>query len=159
MGARRGEGVSPGGTVVASELPRGRATLLVRVMMAGPLLPDAIAELAALPEDALERGLVEGELADVVYRLGAKPSRTQEEEEIVAMVKGTFTEARKMERAEGRAEEAARNLLTVLEARGLAVPDAARERILAQKDPERLERWLAKAVVAASVADVLDEPS
>jgi hypothetical protein len=60
-------------------------------------------------------------------------------------------------RAEGRAEEAARNLLTVLRVRGLTVPDAVRERILAQKDPERLERWLEKAAVAASVAAVIDE--
>jgi hypothetical protein len=62
-------------------------------------------------------------------------------------------------RAEGRAEEAARNLLTVLRVRGIAVPDAVRERILAQKDPERLERWLEKAAVAASVSAVLDEPN
>ncbi|MFL6233595.1 MAG: hypothetical protein ACJ76N_10715 [Thermoanaerobaculia bacterium] len=50
-------------------------------------------------------------------------------------------------------------MLTVLRARGLAVPDAARERILAQKDPERLERWLEKAAVAASISAVLDEPN
>ncbi|HEX4960206.1 MAG TPA: hypothetical protein VF173_05160 [Thermoanaerobaculia bacterium] len=62
-------------------------------------------------------------------------------------------------RAEGRAEEAARNLLTVLRVRGIAVPDAVRERILAQKDPELLERWLEKAAVAASVAAVIDEPN
>jgi hypothetical protein len=62
-------------------------------------------------------------------------------------------------RAEGRTQEAARNLLTVLRARGIAVPDAVRERILAQKDPERLERWLEKAVVASSVAAVLDDPN
>ena len=60
-------------------------------------------------------------------------------------------------RAEGRAEAAARNVLTVLQTRGLAVPEAARERILSQKDPERLERWLKKAVVAASIDAVLDE--
>ena len=48
------------GVVVASELPRHRSTLLVRIMAAGPLLPDAIADLAELPEDAVERGLVEG---------------------------------------------------------------------------------------------------
>jgi predicted transposase YdaD len=59
----------------------------------------------------------------------------------------------------GRTEEAARNLLTVLRVRNLAVPDAARERILAQEDPERLERWLEKATVATSVAAVLDEPN
>jgi len=62
-------------------------------------------------------------------------------------------------RAEGRAEEAAQAVLTVLQIRGLAVPDAARERILAQKDTERLERWLEKAVVADSVDAVLDQPN
>jgi hypothetical protein len=62
-------------------------------------------------------------------------------------------------RAEGRAEEAARNLLTVLRVRGIAVPDAVRERILAQKDPERLERWLEKAAVASSVTAVIEEPN
>jgi hypothetical protein len=62
-------------------------------------------------------------------------------------------------RTEGRTEEAARALLTVLRARGIAVPDAVRERILAQRDPERLERWLEKAAVAASVTAVIDEPN
>ena len=45
-------------------------------------------------------------------------------------------------RTEGRTEEAARALLTVLRVRGIVVPDAARELILAEKDPERLERSL-----------------
>jgi hypothetical protein len=62
-------------------------------------------------------------------------------------------------RFEGRTEEAARNLLTVLRVRGIAVPDAMRERILAQKDPERLERWLERAAVASSVTAVIDEPN
>jgi hypothetical protein len=61
--------------------------------------------------------------------------------------------------AQGRTEEAARNLLTVLRVRGIAVPDAARERILAQQDPEQLERWLEKAAIATSAAEVLVEPS
>ena len=61
--------------------------------------------------------------------------------------------------AKGRTEEAARALLTVLRARGIAVPDAVRERILAQMDPELLERWLEKAAVASSVTEVVDEPN
>ena len=61
--------------------------------------------------------------------------------------------------AKGRAGEAAQALLTVLRVRGLAVSDAVRERILAQTDPERLERWLEKAVVAPSAAAALDEPN
>jgi hypothetical protein len=61
--------------------------------------------------------------------------------------------------AQGRTEEAARILLAVLRARGIPVPDAVQERILAQKDPERLERWVEKAIVAASVTAVIDEPN
>ncbi len=63
--------------------------------------------------------------------------------------------------AERQGQEAglAKGLLAVLRARGIAVPDAVREHILAQKDAERLERWLEKAAVAASVAEVIDETS
>ncbi len=57
------------------------------------------------------------------------------------------------------AEQAARHVLAVLRARGIAVPDAVRERIVSEKDPERLERWIEKAAVAASAAEVIDEPS
>jgi predicted transposase YdaD len=60
-------------------------------------------------------------------------------------------------RVEGRTEEAARALLSVLRARGIPVPDHVRERILAQNEPEQLERWLEKAAVAASVTAILDE--
>jgi hypothetical protein len=61
--------------------------------------------------------------------------------------------------AQGLREARAHDVLTVLRARGIAVPDAVRERILTQKDPECLERWLEKAAVAASVTEVLHEPS
>lgn len=62
-------------------------------------------------------------------------------------------------RAEGQAEGVARSILTVLRTRGISVPDTVREHILAEKEPERLERWLEKAAVASSVAAVLDEPN
>jgi hypothetical protein len=61
--------------------------------------------------------------------------------------------------AQGRAEARAADVLTVLRVRGVAVPDAARERILAEKDPARLERWHERAILVLSVADVIDEPS
>jgi hypothetical protein len=61
--------------------------------------------------------------------------------------------------ARGEAKGEARALLAALRVRGIPVPDAARERILAEKDPERLERWVERAVVAASIAEVLDGPS
>ena len=61
--------------------------------------------------------------------------------------------------AQGRTEEAVRALLTALRVRGIALPEAARERTLAQKDPECLERWHERAIVAASLDEVLDDPS
>jgi hypothetical protein len=59
----------------------------------------------------------------------------------------------------GRTDEAARAVLTVLRVRGMPVSGDMRERILAEKDPERLERWLEHAIIAASVAEVIDDPS
>jgi predicted transposase/invertase (TIGR01784 family) len=71
--------------------------------------------------------------------------------------RGALSLARNQGRDEGRAEEAARAVLTVLHVRGIPVSDAARERILAQKDPEQLRRWLEKAAVAPSDDEVLNE--
>jgi hypothetical protein len=168
------EGILPMGIVDASELPRARSTLLVRFMAAGPLLANAIADLAALEEDAYERTVVEQILISMEHALGAKPSPTPEEEEFIVSMQGTWADARRIGREEGRkeglqaglqeglqegrAEEAARAVLTALRVRGIPVPDAVRERIQAEKDPARLERWHERAIVAASITEVLDEP-
>lgn len=61
--------------------------------------------------------------------------------------------------AQGRTEAAAHSLLTVLRARGFAVPDAIRECILVEKNLELLRHWLEEAVVAPSIAAIFDEPS
>jgi predicted transposase/invertase (TIGR01784 family) len=68
--------------------------------------------------------------------------------------RGALTVARR----EGVNEGAATAVLTVLRVRGIAVPDATRTRILAENDPKRLQRWLEKAIVAASAGEVIDEP-
>ena len=57
--------------------------------------------------------------------------------------------------SEGRAEGRSEGLLIVLEARGLAPTAAERERIRAERDPARLERWLAAAATCADVASLL----
>jgi len=62
-------------------------------------------------------------------------------------------------KAEARSEMAAKAVLTVLRARGIAVPDAAREQIRAQTDLALLERWLVRAVAASSIGEVFDDPS
>ncbi|HWO25361.1 MAG TPA: hypothetical protein VNO30_41760 [Kofleriaceae bacterium] len=62
-------------------------------------------------------------------------------------------------RAEAWAETAADSILIVFRVRGIAVSDADRQRILAQKDPAQLQLWLEKTSIASSVAEVLDDPA
>jgi hypothetical protein len=148
------------GIVVASELPRDRSTILVRIMAGGAALPAALADVLALPADAYEREVAS--LEDVVElrrALGSKPNRTAEEEEFIVSTQSAAEELRNEGRREGLQEAAARDLLTVLRARGVAVPDVIRERILAEKDPSLLERWIERAAVATSIVQVIDEPS
>ncbi|WP_437662461.1 hypothetical protein [Sorangium sp. So ce1182] len=148
--------------VVLAELPRTRATLLLRLLGSGRLLREALADLAALPDDAWEKSIAKPLL--VHFRLGVQEPTNDEEDEVSAEIRAWFedyerklrAEERKEGRNEGRAEEAARAVLTALRVRGITVPDAARERILAEKEPETLERWHERAIVAASLAEVLD---
>jgi len=153
------KGVLRIGIVDASELPPGRSTLLVRFMAAGLLLAGAIAELAALDPGAYERTVAEQILVDLEHVLETKPSPTPEEEEFVVNMQGTWTDARRIGRTEGRAEADAQAVLTVFRVRGIVVPDAVRERILAERDPAQLERWHERAILAASVDEVFDEAS
>jgi hypothetical protein len=91
--------------------------------------------------------------------LGSKPNRTVEEEEFIVSTQNIVEKLREEGRTEGEANARARDVLTVLRVRGIAVPDGARERIVAQTDPSLLERWLERAILAASVTEVIDEPS
>ena len=56
----------------------------------------------------------------------------------------------------GRASEKAAAVLEVLEARGLTVTDAQRERILGCSDLEILSRWHRRAVTAGSTDAVFE---
>jgi hypothetical protein len=58
-------------------------------------------------------------------------------------------EARGEARGEGRA------VLTVLDARGVPVPEAVREQILVCTDLDQLDAWLRRAIVATSADDVI----
>jgi len=82
-----------------------------------------------------------------------KPDRTSEEEEFIVTMHYSWEQARAEGREQGRAETRAHDVLTVLRVRGIPVSDAERERILAETDSDRLERWLEWAVAAASLAE------
>jgi hypothetical protein len=126
-------------------------------MAAGPLLAQAVEELSALPPNAYERAVAEQILLDLQHLLGQQPRRTPEEQEFIVAMHKTWEETRAEARAEGHAEARADDVLTVLRVRGIAVPEAARKRILAQKDLQRLERWHEKAIVATSLREVIDD--
>jgi hypothetical protein len=50
------------------------------------------------------------------------------------------------------------SLLTVLDARGIDVPDDARARITSCSDLYQLDSWIRRAVTADSIDDLFDEP-
>jgi hypothetical protein len=58
-------------------------------------------------------------------------------------------------RAEGKAEGEGEAILTVLDARGVSVPDAVRDEILACTDLTQLNRWLRRAVSASTADEVV----
>jgi hypothetical protein len=146
-----GDSVLRVGIVVASELPRKRSTILVRLMAAGPLLPSAIEDLGTLPPKAPERSVAEPILLHWQSLLRKKPTRSPEEQNFIMAMHQTWEDA--------RTETRANDVLTVLRVRGIVVPAAARKRILAEKDLKQLERWLKKAIVAKSIEDVIDKRS
>jgi hypothetical protein len=141
-----GDDVLRVGLVVASKLPRTRSTLLVRLMAAGPLLASAIEDLGALPPTAYERSVAERILLQLQHVLRQKQVRTREEQEFIVTMHYTWEDARTESRAEA--------IVTVLRARGIAVPAAVRKRLLAHKNLKQLDRWLAKASVATSLEAV-----
>ena len=59
-------------------------------------------------------------------------------------------------REEGRAEGEAKALLGFLGARGIVVPDDARERIMRCTDLDQLETWVRRAVTVSTVEDLFD---
>lgn len=62
----------------------------------------------------------------------------------------------KAHRAEGRAEGEAEAVLLVLDARGIAVPNDIRKRVVDCTDIDRLKRWVQRAAVIDKAEDLLD---
>jgi hypothetical protein len=141
------------GIIVASKLPRDRSTLLVRLMAAGSRLDSMMGELRALSPDARERVVAEPIRLRLQHALDQQPSLSSKQQEMKMALYKSFEEIR----AEGSAQGSAKALLIMLQGRGISVPDAARERILAERNPEQLTRWLERAGVVTSIDDLLGD--
>ena len=61
--------------------------------------------------------------------------------------------------AKGKAEGKAEAVVAVLEGRGLSISDETRETLLACRDAETLDRWLAAAGTVASSDELLPAPN
>ena len=57
--------------------------------------------------------------------------------------------------AKGRAEAKAESLMVVLAARGFVLDEGTRLRLLGERDTQRLDRWIARALTCATI-DELD---
>jgi len=60
-------------------------------------------------------------------------------------------------RADGLADGLAKAVIGVLAARGLALSRAERDQIRDERNPARLQRWVARAITCATAADLLRE--
>jgi hypothetical protein len=150
--------VGPDGmpTVTDPELAARERELAVMSAMAhgkGPVdeaVRIALVALQAVQSFADARALL---YSDLIFAALSAAARAKLEE---LMTQGYEFQSdfAKRHRAEGRAEGEAQAILTVLEARGIAVSNAERERILASTDLDVLERWLRKALTAASTDEL-----
>jgi hypothetical protein len=59
------------------------------------------------------------------------------------------------DRAAGKIEGKAEALIMILTVREMALDGATREQILGERDPQRLDRWLARGAIATTIAEVL----
>ncbi|MFF9900462.1 hypothetical protein [Streptomyces longispororuber] len=66
-------------------------------------------------------------------------------------------EGREEGRAEGRAQGRAEVVVRILELRGVAVPDAVRERVMGCGDMSILDVWFDRALVAGSAEELFQD--
>ena len=170
------------GLVVASELPRERSALLVRLLAGGRGLPAAMKDLSALPPDAPEHALATPVLLSFTKDLSGKRRPTHEEQEFIMATQNIVQELVEKGRREGRLEgqrealrevekrveegrrdalregrlsEARAALRSVLTRRGLARSAEDEAKIDACAKTATLRRWLDQAIDATSVAEAL----
>lgn len=137
------------GVVVLRELPRMRETLLLRLMGAGAVLDDALADLESLPPGAWERGVAVPCLVEARLLI-PQDSEDEVERGFIMSTQGLYEEWKRKihEQAESegelRAEERVRKegLIESYETRFGAMPPALRAVVEATHDLAKLHRWM-----------------
>lgn len=146
--------------VVLAELPRTQETLLLRLLGTKRLLREALADLAALPDEAWEKTIATPLL--VHFQLGNNEPATDKENDVSAEIQAWFEDYKEKLRNEalneGRNEGVRSMLLRQLHARFGELPSATVARIEAA-DIADLERWGDRMFGAQTLTEVLDDPS
>lgn len=116
---------------------------------------EALRELNALPHDDPQHEPWVDILADVRYLIEQVPDLSPEEQSIMTELRQRWEREKAELRSSAQVETKAEAILAVLTARGFAVSDGVRRRILGCKDLRVLDRWLVRAVTASSDSDVI----
>lgn len=154
--------------VVIAALPRTRETLLVRTMGAGATLRDALAELAALPEDAPERTVAAPFVVRLRIELQHDPSPEAQETFMQAQKLYDELMQKQLDRGvkrglrqgvkQGVEQGLQQGLRTAIEqtcaTRGLKLTSAHRAKLAAEHDPDVLLQWHARALTVARAREI-----
>jgi Uma2 family endonuclease len=73
------------------------------------------------------------------------------------VLEATRAQDRVTARAEGRVESKVEAVLVILAARGVSLDQPARARIIGEREPAQLDRWIARAATCATIADLFVE--
>lgn len=156
--------------VVLAELPKTAATRALRLFGQPAMQLEVLRELNALPPDHPQHAPWVDILADVRYLIERVPDLSTEEKSIMTELRQRWEQEKAQMRSEfrsewereqaqiraaARAEGKAESILAVLMARGMAVSEAVRARVLGCKEVSLLDRWLTRAATAASDSEVV----
>jgi len=141
--------------VVVSELPVSRSTLLLRLLGAGPVLKQALAELKALQAEEPERMLALPILARLRLEVPIDPSkRTTEDQEFVMETQDIYESWRREAIQEGFMQGERAALLRQLRHRFGDRVDTTVEQRVAAASGEQIETWTVRVLTAASLSEL-----
>ena len=140
---------------VVSELPVERNTLLLRLLGAGQVLKQAIAELKALPAGEPERSLAFPILVRLRLEVPSDPlQRTSDDQEFLMDTQDIVETWRREAVQEGRQEGFRELLLRQLRQRFGEEVDTHVEQRVATASIERIETWAGRVLSAATLAEL-----
>ncbi len=150
--------------VVVNELPVARDTLLVRLLGAGLVLKQAIAELQALPEEAPERRLALPVLLRLRLAVPTNPAQRTSDDQEFLMTTQDIVETWRREAIQEGVEQGVKQgleqgerklLLRQLRRRFGAAVDGEIERRVGTASVEQVEIWAERVLSAATLAELL----